>query len=80
MADTLPKLNTLNLGFDDLRERMSAFTARFDEFIEQGRQRVLDERNHFRLQVAQAQGELESTPHHRRDPHWRAEKRMTNQY
>jgi len=69
MADTLPKLNTLNLGFDDLRARMSSFTSRFDEFIEQGRQRVLDERNQFRLQVAQAQGKLNNpTKSHARSP------------
>lgn len=53
MADQLP---SINFGFDDLRERMMQFTARFDEFIERGRKRVLEERNHFRLNVAEIQG------------------------
>ena len=54
MADQLP---SINFGFDDLRERMMAFTARFDDFIERGRKRVLEERNQFRLNVAEIQGE-----------------------
>ena len=49
MADTLPKLN---IGFDDLRARMAAFTEKFDAFIAQGRKRVLEERNQFRINVA----------------------------
>ena len=53
MADQLP---SINFGFDDLRERMAQFTARFDDFIERGRKRVLEERNHFRLNVAEIQG------------------------
>ena len=53
MADSLP---SINFGFDELRERMSLFTARFDEFIERGRKRVLEERNHFRLNIAELQG------------------------
>lgn len=55
MADTLP---TVDFGFADLRERMQQFTVRFDDFIERGRKRVLEERNAFRLNVA----ELEGTP------------------
>ena len=55
MADTLP---SINFGFDELRERMSLFTARFDDFIERGRKRVLEERNHFRLNVAEIQGQI----------------------
>ena len=35
---------------------MMQFTARFDDFIERGRKRVLEERNHFRLNVAEVQG------------------------
>ena len=59
MLDTLP---SINFGFDDLRERMAQFTARFDDFIERGRKRVLEERNHFRLNMAELQGahELQS--------------------
>ncbi|KAH7153130.1 chromosome segregation protein Spc25-domain-containing protein [Dactylonectria macrodidyma] len=52
MADTLPNIN---FGFDDLRDRMAKFTAKFDAFIEQGRKRVLEERNQFRMNVAELQ-------------------------
>ncbi|KAG6010989.1 kinetochore-associated Ndc80 complex subunit spc25 [Claviceps maximensis] len=52
VADTLP---SINFGFDDLRDRMAKFTAKFDAFIEQGRKRVLEERNQFRLNVAEVQ-------------------------
>ena len=53
MADSLP---SINFGFDDLRDRMAKFTYRFDEFIAQGRKRVLEERNHFRTNLAELQG------------------------
>lgn len=53
VADTLPNIN---FGFDDLRDRMAKFTAKFDAFIEQGRKRVLEERNQFRMSVAELQG------------------------
>ena len=53
MLDTLP---SIHFGFDDLRERMAQFTVRFDDFIERGRKRVLEERNHFRLNLAELQG------------------------
>jgi kinetochore protein Spc25 len=53
MADQLP---SINFGFDDLRSRMNQFTARFDDFIEKGRRRVLEERNQFRMNVAEVQG------------------------
>ncbi|KAF2261343.1 hypothetical protein CC78DRAFT_500208 [Lojkania enalia] len=52
MADQLP---SINFGFDDLRNRMNAFTARFDDFIEKGRKRVLEERNQFRINIAEVQ-------------------------
>ncbi|CAJ2511809.1 Uu.00g074340.m01.CDS01 [Anthostomella pinea] len=52
MADTLP---SINFGFDELRDRMTKFSARFDAFIEQGRKRVLEERNQFRMSVAELQ-------------------------
>lgn len=52
MADTLP---SINFGFDDLRDRMARFTDRFDDFIAKGRKRVLEERNQFRLNVAELQ-------------------------
>lgn len=52
-AESLP---SVNFGFDDLRDRMAKFTARFDAFIEQNRKRVLEERNQFRIEVAELQG------------------------
>lgn len=52
-ADSLP---SINFGFDDLRDRMAKFTAKFDAFIEQGRKRVLEERNQFHMSVAELQG------------------------
>jgi len=53
MADTLP---SVDFSFSDLRERMAQFTVRFDEFIERGRKRVLEERNAFRMSVAEIEG------------------------
>lgn len=55
MADQLP---SINFGFDDLRDRMAKFTAKFDAFIEQGRKRVLEEHNQFRMNIAELQGAL----------------------
>lgn len=53
MADSLP---SINFGFDELRDRMTKFTVKFDAFIEQGRKRVLEERNQFRMNVAELKG------------------------
>lgn len=53
IANQLPNIN---FGFDDLRDRMAKFTARFDAFIEEGRKCVLEERNQFRMNVAELQG------------------------
>jgi kinetochore protein Spc25, fungi type len=53
MADTLP---SVDFGFNDLRERMAQFTTRFDDFIERGRKRVLEERNAFRMNMAEMEG------------------------
>ncbi|PQE30362.1 chromosome segregation protein [Rutstroemia sp. NJR-2017a WRK4] len=50
MADTLP---SINFGFDELRDRMAKFTVKFDAFIEQGRKRVLEERNQFKMNVTE---------------------------
>ena len=55
MADSLP---SVDFGFEDLRDRMARFTVRFDEFIEKGRKRVLEERNQFRINLAELQGTL----------------------
>lgn len=52
-ADSLP---SIDFGFDELRDRMAKFTARFDDFIEKGRKRVLEERNQFAVTVAELQG------------------------
>ena len=53
MADSLPNIN---FGFEELRDRMAKFTVRFDSFIEQGRKRVLEERNQFRMNVTELHG------------------------
>lgn len=53
MASQLP---SVNFGFEDLRSRMNLFTARFDAFIENGRRRVLEERNQFRMNVTELHG------------------------
>lgn len=53
MADSLP---SINFGFEDLRNRMTQFTARFDAFIERGRKQVLEERNQFQINLAERQG------------------------
>ncbi len=58
MADSLP---SINFGFDDLRDRMARFTERFDIFIAKGRKQVLEERNRFRINVAELQGKRQST-------------------
>jgi kinetochore protein Spc25, fungi type len=55
LADALP---SVNFGFDDLRELMSKFTLRFDDYITAGRKQVLEERNQFKLTVAELQGRL----------------------
>ncbi|KAI1093742.1 chromosome segregation protein Spc25-domain-containing protein [Rostrohypoxylon terebratum] len=52
MADSLPKID---FGFNELRDRMAKFTAKFDAFIEQGQKRVLEERNEFRMTLAELQ-------------------------
>jgi kinetochore protein Spc25 len=53
MADSLP---SINFGFEDLRNRMAQFTARFDAFIENGRKQILEERNQFKIGLAELQG------------------------
>jgi kinetochore protein Spc25 len=55
MADSLPNIN---FGFEELRDRMAKFTVRFDTFIEQGRKRVLEERNQFKMNVAELHGKI----------------------
>ena len=57
MADNLP---SVDFGFEDLKARMSQFTARFDEFIERGRKRVLEERNEFRVRSMELEGRSKS--------------------
>ncbi|OAA67895.1 kinetochore protein spc25 [Niveomyces insectorum RCEF 264] len=52
MVDQLP---SIEFGFDSLRERMARFTVKFDAFIEQGRKRVLEEHNQFRMNLAELQ-------------------------
>lgn len=52
-AFTLP---SADLGFDDLRERMSAFTVNFDEFIERGRKRLLEDKNEYLRTMGENRG------------------------
>ncbi|KAI5277876.1 kinetochore-associated Ndc80 complex subunit spc25 [Ascosphaera acerosa] len=52
MADQLP---SIQFGFEDLRAQMAQFSARFDSFIERGQKMVLEERNQFRLNLAELQ-------------------------
>lgn len=66
VADSLP---SINFGFDELRDRMARFTARFDEFIERGRKRVLEERNQFAVTVAELQGANNTSPRDYSLPH-----------
>jgi hypothetical protein len=56
MQDEEIDLPNINFGFDDLRDRMARFSAKFDAFIEQGRKHVLEERNEFRIKMAELQG------------------------
>lgn len=60
MVDALPNIN---FGFEDLRNRMAQFTVRFDAFIEKGRKRVLEERNQFRINMAELEGTSGSHSH-----------------
>lgn len=60
-ADSLPNIK---FGFDDLRDRMAKFTARFDVFLEQGKKRVYEERNQFRMNIAELEGTLEKDLSH----------------
>ena len=53
MADSLP---SVDFGFYGLRNRMAEFSAKFDASIERGRKRVLEERNQFRINLAELQG------------------------
>jgi hypothetical protein len=53
----LTQLPSVDFNFDDLRRRMAEFTIKFDAFIEQGRKRVLEERNEFRARLGELHGE-----------------------
>jgi hypothetical protein len=75
MADSLP---SVDFGFNDLRERMTAFTHRFDEFIERGRKRVLEERNAFRMNVAELEGESHCRQQQQTQTHNTSNPRLTN--
>lgn len=54
--DPLTQLPAVDFKFDDLRKRMAEFTVKFDAFIEQGRKRVLEERNEFRARLGELHG------------------------
>ena len=57
-SNPLTQLPNVDFGFDDLRQRMSAFSVKFDAFIERGRKRVLEERNEFRERLGELAGML----------------------
>lgn len=52
----LTQLPSVDFNFEDLRQRMAAFTVKFDAFIEKGRKRVLEERNEFRGRLGELGG------------------------
>ena len=54
------QLPSVDFNFDDLRLRMSAFSVKFDAFIERGRKRVLEERNEFGERLGELAGVLAS--------------------
>ncbi|KAK5217900.1 kinetochore-associated Ndc80 complex subunit spc25 [Exophiala xenobiotica] len=56
----LTQLPTVDFNFEDLRKRMTDFTLKFDAFIEQGRKRVLQERNEFRARLGELNEEQRS--------------------
>ncbi|KIW09849.1 hypothetical protein PV08_11950 [Exophiala spinifera] len=56
----LTQLPAVDFNFDDLRKRMADFTLKFDAFIEQGRKRVLQERNEFRARLGELNEEQRS--------------------
>ena len=55
MAATLPQIN---FGFEELKDRMAKFTVRFDDFIEKGRRRILEERNQFAKTIVEDKGDF----------------------
>src|ERR1700733_104580 len=54
--NALTQLPHVDFNFEDLRQRMNAFTVKFDAFIEKGRKRVLEERNEFRGRLGELSG------------------------
>lgn len=77
MADQLP---TIDFNFDELRQRMAQFTQRFDEFIERGRKKVLEDKNGFRMNVADLEGEREDVIlHSQQDTNTHLEKQRQRQ-
>ena len=52
----ITQLPRVDFNFEDLRQRMAAFTVKFDAFIERGRKRVLEERNEFRGRLSELSG------------------------
>lgn len=50
LSDQLPP--QIDFGFDDLRNTMSTFTKRFNDYIERGRRQLLNERNAHRMHLS----------------------------
>jgi len=59
MAATLPQIN---FGFEELKNRMVRFTVRFDDFVEKGRRRILEERNQFAKTIVEDKGDSGNKP------------------
>lgn len=57
MADQLP---SIAFGFEQLRSQMGQFVTKFDSLIERGRKQVLEDRNQFRINLAELKGTLSS--------------------
>ncbi|PHH64025.1 hypothetical protein CDD81_5130 [Ophiocordyceps australis] len=53
-------LPSINFGFETLQHRMSRFTAKFNAFIEHGREEMLQRRHKYGAQVAELEDEIQT--------------------
>lgn len=58
-ATTLPSISIFN--FSDLRDRMTAFSTKFDAFLDRSRRQVLSERNEYRGRLSELREDQSST-------------------
>ena len=59
---TMTSLPPVGIPFDDLRDRMAAFTLKFDTFIEKSRKQVLEERNEHKARMSELNGTYACVP------------------